>query len=69
MAGCRLQEVREQLGWTGRGRTVGEEFAEHEGVVGLGVVLRQVHVLVHVERDHMLESTLRLVASREQEEN
>ena len=33
-----------------------EELAEHEGVVGLGVVLRELRVLVHVERDDILES-------------
>ena len=32
-----------------------EEFAEHEGVVGLGVVLREADVLVHVERHNILE--------------
>ena len=32
-----------------------EELAEHEGVVGLGVVLRKGDVLVHVEGDDMLE--------------
>ena len=40
-----------------RGRTMREELAEHEGVVGLGVVLRQAHVLVHVERDDVFEPT------------
>ena len=33
-----------------------EEFTEHEGVVGLGVVLRESDVLIHVERDDILES-------------
>ena len=37
-------------------RTVREEFAEHEGVVGLGVVFGELDVLVHVERHDMLES-------------
>ena len=32
-----------------------EEFTEHKGVVGLGVVLREADVLVHVERDNILE--------------
>ncbi len=35
-----------------------EELAEHERVVGLGVIAGQAHVLVHVERDHILESGL-----------
>ena len=39
-----------------RGRTVGEELAEHEGVVRLGVVLREPDVLVHVERDDVREA-------------
>ena len=39
-----------------RGRTVGEELAEHEGVVRLGVVLREPDVLVHVERDDVCEA-------------
>lgn len=34
-----------------------EEFAEHEGVVGLGVVFREPDVLVHVECDDILETT------------
>lgn len=34
---------------------MGEELAEHEGVVGLGVILGQTNVLVHVEGDDMLE--------------
>ena len=33
-----------------------EEFAEHEGVVGLGVVFREPDVLVHVECDDVFES-------------
>ena len=37
---------------------MGEELAEHEGVVGLGVVLGQVDVLVHVEGDDVLEGEL-----------
>ena len=35
---------------------MGEELAEHEGVVGLGVVLWELDVLVHVKRDDMLEA-------------
>ena len=38
------------------GRTVGEEFAEHEGVIRLGVVLREPDVLVHVERHDVREA-------------
>ena len=37
---------------------MGEELAEHEGVVGLGVVLGQADVLGHVEGDDMLEGEL-----------
>ena len=40
----------------GRRRTVGEELAEHEGVVGLGVVLGQRDVLVHVEGHDIFEA-------------
>ena len=40
----------------GRDVDVREELAEHEGVVRLGVVLGQLDVLVHVERDDMFES-------------
>ena len=40
------------------GRTVREELAEHEGVVGLGVVLRELDVLVHVEGNDMFESSV-----------
>lgn len=35
-----------------------EELAEHESVVGLGVVLGEADVLVHVEGDDMLEGEL-----------
>lgn len=33
-----------------------KELAEHKGVVGLGVVPREAHILVHVERNDMLEA-------------
>lgn len=33
-----------------------EEFTEHEGVVGFGVVLGEVNVLVHVECDDILKA-------------
>ena len=33
-----------------------EEFAEHEGVVGLGVVLGKTDVFVHVEGHDVFES-------------
>lgn len=36
-------------------RTVGEELAEHEGVVGLWVVFWELDVLVHVKGHNMLE--------------
>lgn len=32
-----------------------EEFTEHEGMVGLGMIARQPNILVHVERDDVLE--------------
>ena len=35
---------------------MGEELAEHEGVVGLGMVLWQTNILVHVEGHDMLKS-------------
>ena len=47
----------------GRERTVREELAEHEGVVGLGVVLGQADVLVHVEGDDVLEAAPRRAGS------
>ena len=40
---------------------MGEELAEHEGVVGLGVLLGEADVLVHVEGDDMLEGELALL--------
>ena len=43
-----------------RTRTVREELAEHEGVVGLGVVLGEPDVLVHVEGHDMLESVFQV---------
>ena len=43
-----------------------KELAEHEGVVGLGVVSWEADVLVHVEGDDMLEAgTLRHRCCRE----
>lgn len=33
-----------------------KELPEHERMVGLGVVPRQADILVHVERDDMLEA-------------
>jgi hypothetical protein len=44
---------------------MGEEFAEHEGVVGLLVVLWQAYILVHVECDDMLEARNYLAFLRE----
>ena len=38
------------------GRTVREEFAEHECVVGFGVVFGKSDVLIHVECHDMFES-------------
>lgn len=35
---------------------MGEEFAEHESVIGFRVVLGEVDILVHVEGDHILEA-------------
>ena len=43
-----------------KGRTVREELAEHEGVVGFGVFLGQPDVLVHVEGDDVLEPGVRM---------
>ena len=37
---------------------VGEEVLPHEGVVGLGVIARNAHILVHVESYDMLERDL-----------
>ena len=54
--GCWCACVRacvREAGWT---RTVREELAEHEGVVGLGVVLGKMDVFVHVEGDDVLEA-------------
>ena len=34
---------------------VAEEVVPHEGVVALRMVFRQVYVLIHVERNHVLE--------------
>ena len=42
-----------------RGHTVREEFAEHEGVVGFGVVFGKSDVFVHVECHDMFESNLK----------
>ena len=36
--------------------TMGKEFTEHESVVGLGVILGKSDVLIHVEREDILES-------------
>ncbi len=36
---------------------MGEELAEHEGVVRLWVVLGELDVFVHIEGHYMLEST------------
>lgn len=40
------------------GRTVGEEFAEHEGMIGFGVVFWQADVFVHVKCDDMFETVI-----------
>jgi hypothetical protein len=42
-------------------RTVGEEFTEHECMVGLWVVLGKTDVFVHVERDDMFEPGMNMV--------
>ena len=42
------------------GRTVREEFAEHECVVGFGVVFGKSDVLIHVECHDMFESNQRI---------
>ena len=47
-------------------RTVREELAEHEGVVGLGVVLGQRDVLVHVEGHDMFEPARRVALASPQ---
>ena len=36
---------------------MGEKLAEHEGVVGLRMVFRKPNVLVHIERNDILEAT------------
>lgn len=33
-----------------------EEFTEHKGVVGLGMVLGEVNILVHIERDDIFKA-------------
>lgn len=35
---------------------MGKELAEHEGVVGLGVLAGDTNVLIHVESDYVLEA-------------
>lgn len=40
-----------------------EEVFVHEGVVALGVVHGQVHVLVHVESNHVLEGDTSILVS------
>ena len=41
--------------------TVREELAEHEGVVGLGVLPGNANILVHVECDDIFEADLALL--------
>ena len=35
-----------------------EKILPHEGVIALGVVFSESHILVHVEGDHVLETDL-----------
>ena len=51
------RRISSPIGTRHETRTVREELAEHEGVVGLGVVLRELDVLVHVEGHDMLEAS------------
>ena len=48
----------EQVGILRLDVNVAEEVVPHEGVVALGVIARQLAVLVHVERHHVLEGHL-----------